>query len=125
MDADFGNRVVPTDQPEYAGGEGSAPTPFQLFLSSLVTCVGYYALAFCDSRGISTDGMSLEAVCSIDDDSRLYTEIRFDLRLPGGFPEKYRPAIRAAMAACSVKRHLDHPPAFETRILANENGDSH
>ncbi|WP_091348654.1 OsmC family protein [Anaerobranca gottschalkii] len=42
-----------------AGGEGSAPTPFDLFLSSIATCAGVYALGFCQSKGLSTEGLKL------------------------------------------------------------------
>ncbi len=38
--------VVHTDQPTTAGGEGSAPTPFDLFPASFGTCVGIYVLGF-------------------------------------------------------------------------------
>ena len=120
MDVDFGDTIVRTDQPEYAGGEGSAATPFQHFLTSIAACVGYYALAFCDSRDISTEGMELEMVSEIDADKRMYVKMSFELRLPPGFPERYHGAIRAAMSACSVKKHMDEPPIFEAVILPAE-----
>ena len=34
VDASFGPYTVHTDQPPMGGGEGSAPTPFAVFLSS-------------------------------------------------------------------------------------------
>jgi hypothetical protein len=37
VDASFGPYVVQTDQPSAGGGEGSAPTPFAVFLASLGT----------------------------------------------------------------------------------------
>ncbi|HCT72209.1 MAG TPA: osmotically inducible protein C, partial [Bacteroidales bacterium] len=36
--AEFNGYRIVTDQPERAGGEGSAPAPFDLFLASLGTC---------------------------------------------------------------------------------------
>ena len=35
---------VLTDQPEQNGGEGTAPSPFDLFLASLGTCSGFFGL---------------------------------------------------------------------------------
>ena len=44
VDAEFGGMVIQTDQPPQGGGEGSAPTPFALFLASMGTCAGSSAL---------------------------------------------------------------------------------
>ncbi len=51
VDAHFGPYTVNTDQPPMGGGEGSAPTPFAVFLSSIGTCAGIYVLGFCKQRG--------------------------------------------------------------------------
>ena len=47
--------TIETDQPENGGGDGSAPSPFDLFLASIGTCVGFYVLSFCHERSIPTD----------------------------------------------------------------------
>ena len=44
IDAEYRGFLIKTDQPVADGGEGSAPAPFDLFLASLATCAGYYAL---------------------------------------------------------------------------------
>ena len=59
VDAHFGPYTVYTDQPPQGGGEGSAPTPFALFLASMGTCAGIYVLGFCKQRGLSTDGIRI------------------------------------------------------------------
>ena len=50
VDAHFGPYTVNTDQPPAGGGQGSAPTPFAVFLSSLGACAGIYVLGFCKQR---------------------------------------------------------------------------
>ena len=44
--------------------------------------------------------------------------MRLDLKLPRGFPEKYRKAIIRVMDLCSVKKNILDPPEFE--ILTHE-----
>ena len=51
--------TIETDQPEQAGGDGSAPSPFDLFLASIGTCAGFYVLSFCQKQGIPTDEIRL------------------------------------------------------------------
>jgi ribosomal protein S12 methylthiotransferase accessory factor len=112
VNAQIGGLIVQTDQPVEDGGEGSAPAPFALFLASLATCAGYYALQFCLSREIPTNGMSLKTTCTFDETERRYTAVDIVLTLPTGFPEKYRDAIVRAMDACAVKKHILNPPKF-------------
>ena len=52
VDALYKGFTVRTDQPVKAGGENSAPSPFDLFLCSIGTCAGYYVLDFCQERSI-------------------------------------------------------------------------
>ena len=99
------------------GGEETAPEPFQLFLASIATCAGIYALEFCKFREIETDGMLLTMTCEFDEKKHLCERLSIDLKLPAGFPEKYKKAIVRSMDLCSVKRHLIHPP--ELVITAN------
>jgi putative redox protein len=105
--------TIPTDQPAKDGGTNTAPSPFDLFLVSLGTCTGYYALRFCQKRNLSTEGLSLTLSTESDEARKRLSKIRIEIRLPEGFPEKYRAAILLAADQCSVKRHLLEPPAFE------------
>jgi ribosomal protein S12 methylthiotransferase accessory factor len=115
--AQTGDRLIATDQPIEDGGQGTAPSPFMLFLASLATCAGYYALQFCLSRSIATNGMSCKAVFSFDEQLHRYTSVRIALTLPKGFPDKYRDAIVRAMDSCTVKKHLLQPPKFEITVF--------
>jgi uncharacterized OsmC-like protein len=110
--AQIGENLIATDQPIEDGGEGSAPAPFALFLASIATCAGYYALQFCLSRNISTEGMSCRVVFTYDELEHRYTAVRIALALPQGFPDKYHDAIVRAMDSCAVKKHLLLPPKF-------------
>jgi len=59
VNSDFGGFTVSTDQPVKSGGEGTAPSPFDLFLSSLGTCMGFYALAFCSKHKVASDDLAV------------------------------------------------------------------
>ena len=113
VSASFRGFTVVTDQPESAGGENSAPAPFELFLASIGTCAGFYVLSFCQQRNIPTDGIRLIQREERDRETHLVTRITLEIQLPEGFPEHYKaPVIRAA-DQCAVKRHLHNPPAIE------------
>lgn len=113
--ADLDGHVVRTDQP-LPWGDDSAPAPFELFLASIATCMGYYALRFCQERKIPTEGMGLSLEAVRDEEKKRVGSIGVTLTLPSGFPEKYREAIRRAVDLCSVKKHIFEPPAFSLTV---------
>jgi len=112
VDATFKGHTIHTDQPLPIGGD-SGPAPFDVFIASIGTCMGYYALRFCQERSIATDGLAMMLETTRDDATKLVSKIAVNLQLPDEFPPKYVDAIRRAVDLCAVKRHLTHPPAFE------------
>ena len=106
--------TVETDQSVKAGGEGSAPTPFALFLSSLATCAGIYVKGFCDQRSLPSDDIRLTLDYIVDPVTKNIAKFIIKIFVPAGFPEKYDPALIQSAALCAVKRHLN--PAIENEI---------
>jgi putative redox protein len=117
VDARMNGFVVQTDQPPHGGGEGSAPTPFSLFLASIGTCAGIYVLGFCRKRGISTEGISLKQRIQVNPMDGMVNQIDLDIQVPPGFPEKYKDAMVRSAELCAVKKHLETPPSFAVRTV--------
>ena len=117
VEAIHAGMTIRTDQPVAAGGAGSAPSPFDLFLASIATCAGFYALRFCQERGLPTEGLGVTMDWERSPETKLISKIRISLKLPEGFPEKYRSAILRATDQCAVKKHLVAPPAIEVEAV--------
>jgi ribosomal protein S12 methylthiotransferase accessory factor len=115
VEADVKGHRVRTDQPR-PYGEDSAAAPFDLFIASIATCMGFYALRFCQERGIATEGLGLSVETVRDEVKKRLATIRVALTLPPGFPEKYKGAIGRAVDQCAVKKHMVEPPAFELTV---------
>jgi ribosomal protein S12 methylthiotransferase accessory factor len=113
VDAQLGEHVIRTDQPIAGGGEGTAPAPVDLFLASLATCAGFYVLAFCQARGLSTDDLRLRQRTQHDPATKGLSQVTIEVELPAGFPPEYREAVTRAAAACKVKKLLAAPPNIE------------
>ncbi|MBC7364248.1 MAG: OsmC family protein [Candidatus Aminicenantes bacterium] len=115
--AEYQGFQIITDQPAYAGGDGSAPAPFDLFLVSLATCAGYYVLAFCRQRGLSTEGIYLTMEMEKSPTARLIEKIKINIHLPADFPDKYLEAVIRAADQCAVKLHILNAPKFEVATV--------
>jgi ribosomal protein S12 methylthiotransferase accessory factor len=112
VDAHFGEFTVKTDQPPMGGGEGSAPTPFYVFLSSIGTCAGIYVLGFCRQRGLPTDGIRIIERIHSNRMTGMVDKIDLEIQVPPSFPEKYYDALVRSADQCAVKKHLETPPQF-------------
>lgn len=115
--ADYKGYRIVTDQPVRAGGDSSAPAPFDLFLASLGTCAGIYVKGFCDQRDIPTEGISLTQETIVNPETHLVSDLTITIHLPATFPEKYKDAVINAANLCAVKRHLHNPPAMVVKAI--------
>ena len=114
VDALMGNMTVSTNQ------DGTAPTPFALFLASIGTCAGIYVLGFCQHRNLPTDGIKIVQRLHSNPMTRMIERVDLDIVVPPHFPEKYHDALIRAADQCAVKKHMELAPSFNvtTRIAA-------
>ena len=117
VEAEVNGAIIKTDQPVEDGGNGTAPSPFDFFLTSIATCAGYYVLDFCRNRDISTDDIGIEMQANRNPDTHRIETVQIDIKLPDDFPAKYEKAVVRAAELCSVKKHIEHGISFETRAL--------
>jgi putative redox protein len=113
VDTHFDSFTVKTDQPVAGGGEGSAPTPFLVFLASIGACAGIYVLGFCRQRGISTENVRIVQRIDRNPATGMVEMIELEIQVPPEFPQKYYDAVIRAADQCLVKKHLEHPPQFK------------
>jgi len=116
VEAAFDGFSVLTDQPASGGGQGKAPSPFDLFLASVAACAGFDALRFCQERGLNTAGLRVAMETERDEAHERTARLRIGITLPAEFPDKYRAALLRAVNQGAVKRQLEEPPAFELSI---------
>lgn len=117
VDATFDHHVVHTDQPLSVGGDDTAPSPYDMFLASIATCVGFYVLAYCQARRISADGIEVVQRAIYGDDGKTLSDLELDIHLPASFPENHRAGVVRAAESCKVKKVLMHPPHIAVNAI--------
>jgi putative redox protein len=116
--AEAGGYEIVTDQTTREGGEGSAPSPYMLFLSSLATCGSYFVLDFCLARGIDPDSVKMKMDYFWDKEMKEKGEppkFDFAIEANGAFDEKYLPALERAVSQCAVKKAIEAGPVFTVK----------
>ena len=114
--AQVGDHRIENYQPVELGGQDAAPAPFDLFLASIATCAGVYALGFLQARGLPTDGLRLRQHVELDPITHLPSQVRLELTLPPGVPDRYRAAVLRAVENCKVKKTIAAQPVFEVAL---------
>ena len=114
VDANLGGMIIPTNQ------DGTAPTPFALFLASIGTCACIYVLNFCKQRGLPTENIRIVQRMQTNPFTRMVEKVELDIQVPPTFPEKYKAAVIRAADQCAVKKHLENPPVFDVHTSVVE-----
>ncbi|MFW5792826.1 MAG: OsmC family protein [Bacteroidota bacterium] len=120
VDVKSRGQIIKTDQPQIAGGDGTAPAPLDLFFASIAACAGFYAKAFCMQRDISYEGIKISLRMIKNEQTRLVDTFVIDMKLPADFPKKYKAAIEMAVNACAVKKTIAAAPTFELNTVFEE-----
>ena len=105
--------TIQTDQAKHAGGENSAPTPFDYFLASIGACAGSYVLSFCQQRNIPTTGIKIIQCMIRNEQQKRIEMISLEIQLPPEFPEQYKNALIRSAELCAVKKYIQDPPNFK------------
>jgi uncharacterized OsmC-like protein len=99
------------DQPLADGGEDEAPTPTELFVSSLAACVAFYARRYLARHDLPTEGLTVHTNFNMAARPARVGEIILHIELPAGVPEEKRAALLAVASHCTVHNTLSTPPA--------------
>ena len=112
-----GHRVL-VDQPADAGGLDTAPTPTELFVASLATCVAFYAGRYLTRHGYDRDGLAVSAGFEMASDRPARVSgIRLTVRAPAPSAGRPRPcAARWVVSHCTV-HSLTSPPSVAIDLL--------
>ena len=111
---------VTVDQPVADGGEDLAPTPTDLFVSGLATCVGFYAERYLRRHDLDPTGLVVE--CDYDFSEvgpARVSEIRIAVTAPG-LPETRREAFARVIDHCTVHNSLVRPPTVTMDLVRSE-----
>ncbi|MEV4536658.1 OsmC family protein [Asanoa sp. NPDC049518] len=111
------------DQPTDSGGADLAPTPTELFVASLASCVAFYAGRYLTRHGVSRDGLgvAVEYEMATDRPARV-AAVRLAVQAPAGLPPQRRHALNAVVSRCTVHNTLVQPPSVTIEVVCGDGG---
>ena len=115
-----GHEVI-VDQPIGDGGEDTGPTPTELFVAGLASCIAFYAGRYLRRHGLRADGMGVECDFSFaaDRPARV-SHIDVNIVLPEAFPAERRPGLVSVVEHCTVHNSIRQPPEVAITLHSDE-----
>ena len=111
-----GHRIF-VDQPAATGGNDAAPTPTELLVASLASCVAFYAGRYLTRHGYDRTGMTVTADFDMAADRPARVgAIRIVIKAPTDLPDDRLPAFLAVAKGCTVHNTLHHAPEVDIEL---------
>jgi uncharacterized OsmC-like protein len=98
----IGSHSLLTDVPASMGGSDRAPTPPELFIASLGTCVAALVVQYCDRNDIDTRDMTVDVDFRKTDQPTRLTDIVVTINMPHASCQDREGAIRRVAEHCPV-----------------------
>jgi len=110
FDINIRGHLVRVDQPVKDGGQDTAPTPTELFIASLASCVAFYARRYLSRHDLPTEGLAVEATFAMGAKPARVAGIGMRLIVPEGVPVERLDALLAVATHCTVHNTLTSEP---------------
>lgn len=115
-DITSGSHQVVTDQPIEDGGDDAGMSPVELFVGSLVSCVGYFVGRYCGRHRIPCDGLRIEAEWQMAEAPHRVGAVTIAIHLPHRITSEQQERLLSVAHGCTVHRSLEVPPAVSIGV---------
>jgi len=106
------------DMPKDSKGENQGPSPADLIASALGACMGMHMALYCQTAGLSCEGMEMNLVYTLiqEKDRKRISAVTIDVNLPQSLGAREAALLRAAQN-CIVRNTLEKGPEIDIAIV--------
>jgi uncharacterized OsmC-like protein len=110
------NHRLVIDQPVEDGGTDVGPTPTELFVASLASCVGFYAERYLRRHDLRVEGLRVDCTYAFADDRPArVASITLTVDAPG-LPAGRQDAFLAVIEHCTVHNSIRMTPRIRIEV---------
>jgi len=102
FESKIGNHSLIIDVPDSMGGTDRGPTPPQVFVASLGSCIAAFVAHYCNNVGLDTTDMSVDVSFEKVEDPTRLTDVVVDVNLPNADTKGREKAILRVAGHCPV-----------------------
>lgn len=108
-----GRHRLITDEPKRVGGEGSAPSPHELFPAALAACVTVTLVMYARTKGWDLGDVTVDVDYDHRSTPRLF---QVEIRLTGELSDFQLEHLEKIAAACPLRRSIESGIEFVERM---------
>ncbi|MBN1486183.1 MAG: OsmC family protein [Anaerolineae bacterium] len=116
----MGNHSFTIDVPASMGGSDRGPTPPEVFVASLGSCIGAFVAQYCEKNGIDDEGMTVDITFDKADDPTRLVNLKATINLPNGDCAKRMKAIERVASHCPVHATINTMEELSIQILGKD-----
>ena len=102
--------TLTVDQPVALGGGDAGPTPTELFVAGLVSCIAFYARRYLRRHDLDLTGLEVTADYRMGVKPSRVAAVDVEIRLEPPLPPERHAALLAQAGHCTVHNTITHPP---------------
>lgn len=104
--------AITVDQPVDVGGADAGPTPTELFVAGLASCVGFYARRYLRRHHIDATGLRVTVGYGMGTSPARVATVDLTIHLPAELSPQRRAGLLAQAGHCTVHNSITHPPVM-------------
>lgn len=101
---------ITVDQPVEVGGADVGPTPTELFVAGLASCVAFYARRYLRRHHIDPAGLEVTTTYRMGTKPARVAAVDMEIHLPAQLPPERRAGLLAQAGHCTVHNTITHTP---------------
>ena len=117
FESKMGNHSVTIDVPPTMGGSDRGPTPPELFVASLGSCVGAFVANYCAQSGIDATDMRVDVTFDKADDPTRLVNMQVIVELPYAECKNRKQALLRVAEHCPVHETISTMEGIEIKII--------
>ncbi len=120
FETQLGNHTLRIDVPAGMGGSNRGPTPPELFIASLGSCVGAFVAQYCTKHDINTDGMTVDVDFDKASNPTRLVNIKVKVNMPNDSCHDREAAIQRVAEHCPVHETIETVEGINIEIHDKE-----
>ncbi len=117
FESEMGNHKLVIDVPPAMGGRDRGPTPPEVFVASLGSCVAAFVAQYCERNGVNTTDLSVDVAFDKADDPSRLVNLKVTINLPHGECKQRKAALQRVAEHCPVHETISTLGGIEIEIL--------
>lgn len=117
FETQLGTHTLISDVPEAMGGQDRGPTPPQLFIASLSTCVAAMVLNYCQNARLNATDLSVDVSFDKADSPTRLTNLKIVVNMPNMDCDKRQEVLKRVAEHCPVHETITTLDGIDIEIV--------